>query len=156
MKEFLSILSTLPACNKNELDSLHKHLLMFVLEQIISKTDFWLLPYLFDFTLLTENDVRRVLMKVRWKNVVISLSRSSHPRHSIKKLFLKIPQYSQESTCVRVSFLIKLHSTLKRRLQRGCFSANITKSLRAPFLKNLSEQLLLIDRTCSLTRKRES
>ena len=156
MKEFLSILSTLPACNKNELDSLQKHLLMFVLEQIISKTDFWLLPYLLDFTLLTENDVRRVLMKVRWKNVVISLSRSSHPRHSIKKLFLKIPQYSQESTCVRVSFLIKLHSTLKKRLQRGCFSANITKSLRAPFLKNLSEQLLLIDRTCSLTRKRES
>ena len=153
MKEFLSILSTLPACNKNELDSLQKHLLMFVLEQIISKTDFRLLPYLLDFTLLTENDVRRVW---RWKNVVISLSRSSHPRHSIKKLFLKIPQYSQESTCVRVSFLIKLHSTLKRRLQRGCFSANITKSLRAPFLKNLSEQLLLIDRTCSLTRKRES
>ena len=70
------------------------------------------------------------------------------PEAFYKKLFLKIPQYSQESTCVRVSFLIKLHSTLKKRLQRGCFSANIAKSLRGPFLKNLSEQLLLIDRTC--------
>ena len=58
MKEFLSILSTLPACNKNEMDSPHKHLSM--LEQIISKTDFWLLPCLLDFTLLTENDVKRV------------------------------------------------------------------------------------------------
>ena len=34
--------------------------------------------------------------------------RSSHQRCSIKKVFLKILQNSQENTCARVSFLIKL------------------------------------------------
>ena len=36
------------------------------------------------------------------------LSRSSHRRCSINKLFLKISQYSKEDTCVGVSSLIKL------------------------------------------------
>ena len=34
--------------------------------------------------------------------------RSSHQRCSIKKVFLEISQSSQENTCARVSFLIKL------------------------------------------------
>ena len=37
--------------------------------------------------------------------------RSSHQKCSIKKLFLKILQYSQENICVGVSFLIKLQAT---------------------------------------------
>ena len=36
--------------------------------------------------------------------------RSSHERCSIKKLFLKISQSSQENTCARVSFLINLQA----------------------------------------------
>ena len=36
--------------------------------------------------------------------------RSSHERCSIKKLFLKISQSSQENTCSRVSFLINLQA----------------------------------------------
>ena len=34
--------------------------------------------------------------------------RSSHWRYSVKKVFLEIPQNSQENTCASVSFLIKL------------------------------------------------
>ena len=37
--------------------------------------------------------------------------RSSHQRCSIKKVFLEISQISQENTCARVSFLIKLRAS---------------------------------------------
>ena len=69
MKEFLSISSTLQTCNKNEMIPLHKHLQREFLsvEQIISRTDFWLFPYLLNFKLLTENDVKRERIKVRRK-----------------------------------------------------------------------------------------
>ena len=36
--------------------------------------------------------------------------RSSHQRGSVKKVFLEISQNSQENTCARVSFLIKLQN----------------------------------------------
>ena len=47
-----------------------------------------------------------------------------------KKLLLIISQYSQENTCVGVSFI-------KKRLWRKCFPVNIAKCLRKPILKNL-------------------
>ena len=53
-----------------------------------------------------------------------------------KRVFLKISQNSQENTCARVSFL-------KKRLWHRCFPVNFVKFLRAPFLQNTSEQLLL-------------
>ena len=37
-------------------------------------------------------------------------SRSNHRRCSVKKVFLEISQNSQENTCARVSFLIKLQA----------------------------------------------
>ena len=40
--------------------------------------------------------------------------RSSHRRCSVKKMFLEILQYSQENTCARASFLIKLHACFYR------------------------------------------
>ena len=43
-------------------------------------------------------------------NPFLVMSRSSHQRCSIKKLVLKISENSQENTCARVSFLIKLHA----------------------------------------------
>ena len=43
--------------------------------------------------------------------VVESNSRSSYQRCSIKKEFLKLLQNSQENTCVRVSFLMKLQAS---------------------------------------------
>ena len=39
-----------------------------------------------------------------------STNRSSHRRCSVKKVFLEISRNSQENTCARVSFLIKLQA----------------------------------------------
>ena len=46
-------------------------------------------------------------------------------RCSVKNVFLKILQNSQENPCARVSFLIK--SQLKKRLWHMCFSVNLAK-----------------------------
>ena len=52
-----------------------------------------------------------------------------------KKGFLKISQNSQESTCARVPFLIKLQappaSLLKKRLRYRCFPLNFAMFLGA-------------------------
>ena len=50
-----------------------------------------------------------------------------------KNVFLEIPQNPQESTCSRVSFLVKLHTW-------GLISV---KFLKTPFLQNTSGRLLL-------------
>ena len=68
-------------------------------------------------------------------------------RCSVKKVFLEISQNSQENTCVRVSFLIKLQAApatlLKKRLWHRCFPVNFAKFLRTPFLKEHLRWLLL-------------
>ena len=56
-----------------------------------------------------------------------------------KKLFLEILQNSQENTCARVSFLIKLLATLlKKRLWYRRFPVNFVEFLRTSFLQNTS------------------
>ena len=74
-------------------------------------------------------------------------------RCSVKKVFLKISQNSQENTCTRVSFLIKLQTSglsKKSRPFRSSLSkksrrcpVSFAKILRTPFLKNTSRRLLL-------------
>ena len=54
---------------------------------------------------------------------------------SVEKVFLEISQSSQENTCARISFLIKLR---KKSLWHICFPVNFAKFLRTPFL---TEQL---------------
>ena len=60
----------------------------------------------------------------------------------LKKMFLKISQNSQENSCTRVSFLLKLQASgstlLKKRLWHRCFPVNFAKCLRTLFLKNTS------------------
>ena len=56
-------------------------------------------------------------------------------RCSAKMVFLEISQNSQENSCARVSFLIKL--------QAKCFPVNFVKFLRAPFLKEHLRWLFL-------------
>ena len=58
-------------------------------------------------------------------------SRSSQPRCSIKKAYLKILLNSQESTCFRVSFLIK------NRLWHKCFLMSFANILRTSFYRIL-------------------
>ena len=55
-------------------------------------------------------------------------SRNSHQRCSIKRLFLKISQYSQQNTYVRVCNFIK------KRLQHRCFPVSDPKFLRTHIL----------------------
>ena len=73
---------------------------------------------------------------------LLILFRSSHRRCSIKKVFFKISQNSQENICAKVSFI------LKRRLWHRCFPVNFAKVLRTPFLQNTSGQLLLFIQMC--------
>ena len=51
-------------------------------------------------------------------------------RCSVKKVFLEISINSQENTCARVSFLIKLQAW---GLKHSCFPVNFVKFLRTPF-----------------------
>ena len=63
-----------------------------------------------------------------------------------KKVFLEISQNSQENTCARDSFLIKLQACnfIKKESLYRCFPVNFAKFLRTPFLQNTSGQLLLL------------
>ena len=57
---------------------------------------------------ICSQDLRSLFTKRLKKTLLQSLTailfRSRHQRCSIKKLFLKVLQYSQENTCVGVSF----------------------------------------------------
>ena len=63
-------------------------------------------------------------------------------------MFLEILQNSQENSCARVSFLIKLQvflrpaTLLKKRLWHRCFPVNFVNFLRTFLLQNTSEPLL--------------
>ena len=70
------------------------------------------------------------------------LVRSSRRRCSVKKIFSEISQNSQESSCARVSFLIKEETLaqvfrpatlFKKRPWHRCFPVNFVKFLRTPF-----------------------
>ena len=76
---------------------------------------------------------------------------SSHWQRSVKKVFLKILQISQENICVGVLFLIMLEvaclracNFFKKRLQHSYFPVTFVKFLRTPILKDICEWLLLI------------
>ena len=62
-------------------------------------------------------------------------------------MFLESSQISQENTCARVSFLIKLQTeacnSLKKRFWRRCFPMNFAKFFRASFYKERLRWLLL-------------
>ena len=52
---------------------------------------------------------KMIQRKKKYKN---NIFRSSHQRCSLRKVFLEISQNSQENTCVRVFFLIKLQASV--------------------------------------------
>ena len=68
--------------------------------------------------------------------------RSNHRRCSVKKGVLRnFLENSQESTCARASFLIKLQAPatlLKKKLWHRCFPVNFAKFLRTPFSQSTS------------------
>ena len=61
-------------------------------------------------------------------------------------VFSEISQNSQENTCARLSFLIKLQEAcifIKKRLWHRCFPVSFAKLLRTPFLTEHLQWLLL-------------
>ena len=81
--------------------------------------------------------------------VTSALSRSSHLEVFVKKVFLEISENSQENTCVRVSFLVKLQTfmrpatLLKKRFWHRCFPVNFAKFIKTRFLTEHLRWLLL-------------
>ena len=74
--------------------------------------------------------------------------RSSHWRCSIKKVFLKTSQNSQESTCARFCAWVRHWNfrpvtLLKKRLWHRYFPVNFETFLRIPFLQNTFGRLFL-------------
>ena len=76
-----------------------------------------------------------IMSKLMTIPALVYFSRSSHRRGSVKKVFLKILQNSQENTCVEVSLFNKATGLmpailLKTRLRHRCFLVNFAKFLR--------------------------
>ena len=76
----------------------------------------------------------------------ISMLKKEPPQVFYKKNCLSKFRNIHRKTPLLESFLIKLQALglLKKRLQDRCFPVNIAKFLRAPILKNICEQLLLM------------
>ena len=73
-------------------------------------------------------------------------------RCSVKKRFLEISQNSQENTCTRISFIMKLQAwachVIKKGLWHKCFSVNFANFLRTPFVSEQLRWLLLFTSFC--------
>ena len=85
-------------------------------------------------------------------NPVVSICSMKHQKQPAEvfyetKVFLKILENSQESTCARVSFLIKLQewacSFIKKETLVQMFSCKFCEILRTPSLQHTSRGLLL-------------
>ena len=62
----------------------------------------------------------------------------------MKKLFVKISQYSQETPVLESLFnKVDFKVDFKMSLQHRCFAVNIAKFLRTPILKSIGKRLLL-------------
>ena len=72
----------------------------------------------------------------------------NHKKQKQPEVFCEISQNSEENTCARVSFLIKLQILdLKLYLKKDCGTGvqpvSFVKFLRTPFLQNTSGRMLL-------------
>ena len=81
--------------------------------------------------------------KVKYGVIMEISTEAVAQRCSVKKMFLKVSQNSQENICARDCFLIKSGlrpaTLLKKSLWHRCFPADFMKFLRTPFfLKNTS------------------
>ena len=97
-------------------------------------------------------NISRYYASAFWKtdlgffSIYNTLKCKSSQQRCIKKLLLKISQYSQKNTCIGASFSIELSKAcnfIKKRLQHECFPVNHAKYLRTRILKNVCELLLL-------------
>ena len=81
--------------------------------------------------------------RTKSENNNITLTEAATGGVLYKKVFLKISQNSQKSTCVRVSFLISCRAQAEKRLWHRCFPVGFVKFSRTSFLQNTSRRLIL-------------
>ena len=100
------------------------------------------LPITFSFI----DSLERLLSKIQ----AIYCTLQKHPFADVPQIWrFQVLQNSQENTCAKVSFLIKLQAdwrlstSLKRDSSTGIFLWILWKFLRTPFLQNTSGRLLL-------------
>ena len=118
--------------------------------RLISRTNQWTGFYMIGTAVMKE-----LSLIYRWNHCqrFLSSQTSDTPRDAEtagvlwRKLFFKISQYSQESTCVEVFFNkvagLQACTLIKKRLQHRVLPVYVGKWLRAPVLKSICEQLLL-------------
>ena len=74
------------------------------------------------------------------------LYRSSHRRCSLKKVFLKTSRNSQENTCARVSFLIKLHTfCLRLKACKFIKKETLAQVFSREFCENFKNSAIFIE-----------
>ena len=87
--------------------------------------------------------IRSLLLLLLNKLILqLQLGRSSHWRCSAKKAFLKISKNSQENTCARVTFFIKLPA--KKETPGQVFSSEFCKIFKNTFSTEHLRWLLLV------------
>ena len=81
------------------------------------------------------------LSKIRNKNKFITCAEAVAQMGSVKNVFLKFLQNSQENTCARASFLIKLPvcKFIKNEILAQVFSLNFANFLEHPFYRTLPD-----------------
>ena len=67
------------------------------------------------------------------------------PEMALKKILIKISQYSQENTCTRVSFSVKLLASASNFIKRRDSGADILLYLRTPILQSVCQRLVLLN-----------
>ena len=75
-----------------------------------------------------KNDSSVLFVLTLWRK--LEKERNSRPEVFVKKLFLKTSENSQESTCARVSFLIKIFLFIKKEVLAHVFSCKFCEILR--------------------------
>ena len=90
-------------------------------------------------TFLRVHSILKEVSYLSWQNTYPNLKTTEAVfwRCSVEKVFIEVSQNSQENTCARVSFLIKLQASLqlyeKKSLWHRCFPVNFAKFRRTSF-----------------------
>ena len=107
----------------NRIDHIHEYALKFIFQDCNSS-----------FKKLLRKDKTKINKNVliecqKQKSICILkdlIDRSSHWKCSVDKVFLEISQNSQENTCARASFLIKLHrNDVRHKYKKALYSTSI-------------------------------
>ena len=113
-----------------------------VLNTLSEYTNFYISKNITSYTFLLVFKIVESLQCILKLTKIEGVHRKKQPPEVgalYKKVFLKIPQYSQESNCFRVSF----SKFIKKILQHRCFPCEYCETFKNTILKNICKRLLL-------------